>query len=197
MLRWVILILWLGATPALAQGYPALHSVTGVAADDVLNVREAPDAGSSILGSLAPDATGVEVISVTDGWALVNLGDGSGYASMTFLEREAGPEWNALERPLTCLGTEPFWSLKIDPAAAVAAFSTPEEPKHDLPIFGTWPGAPWAPAAALQLPVGLAVLSPATCSDGMSERSYGIAADLFLNGGDRQRLSGCCLMVMP
>jgi uncharacterized membrane protein len=197
MLRFSIVILWLGACSAWAQGYPALHSVTGVAADDVLNVRERPDAGAPILGSLPPDATGVEVISVTDGWALVNLGDGSGYASLTYLAREEGPEWNMLERPLTCLGTEPFWSLKVDPAAGTAAFSTPEEPEHDLPILGTWPGAPWAPAAALQLPDGLAVLSPAECSDGMSDRSYGIAADLFLNGQDRQRLSGCCLMVLP
>jgi uncharacterized membrane protein len=197
MLRLSILILWLGASSVWAQGYPALHAVTGVAADDVLNVRERPDAGAPILGSLPPDATGIEVVSVSDGWALVNLGDGSGYASLTYLAREQGPEWNSLERPLTCLGTEPFWSLDIDPVAGTAAFSTPEEPAHELPISGLWPGAPWAAAAALQLPDGMAVLHPAECSDGMSNRSYGIVADLFLNGPDRPRLSGCCLMIMP
>lgn len=197
MLRLSLLILWLGAVSASAQIFPALYAVTGVAEDDVLNVRQAPDAGSPILGILAPDATGVEVIAVSDGWALVNLGDGSGYASLSFLEREEVPEWNTLERPLTCLGTEPFWSLAIDPAAGTAAFSTPETPQQDLPISNSWRGSPWAPAAALQLPDGMAVLYPAECSDGMSDRSYGIVADLFLNGQDRQRLSGCCLMVMP
>jgi uncharacterized membrane protein len=197
MLRLSILILWLGTVSAWAQGYPALHSVTGVASDDVLNVRERPDADAPILGSLPPDAAGVEVISVTDGWALVNVGDGSGYASLKFLAREDGPDWNALARPLACLGTEPFWGLSIDPAAGMATFGSPEIPEQDMPIGQTWPGTPWAQAAALALPDGMAVLYPAECSDGMSNRSYGIVADLFLNGPDQPRLSGCCLIGMP
>jgi len=197
MWRLASLLLWMGTGLALAQDYPALHAVTGVAADDVLNVRERPDAASPILGSLPPDATGIEVISVSDGWALVNLEDGTGYASLAFLARDAGPEWNTLERPLTCLGTEPFWSLAIDPDKASMSFSTPEVPALDLPVTVTWPGAPWARSAALALPDGIAVLSPADCSDGMSDRSYGIAADLFLNGPDRLRLSGCCQLVAP
>jgi uncharacterized membrane protein len=197
MWRLAFLLLWLGAGLAQAQDYPALHAVTGVAADDVLNIRERPDAGSPILGALAPDATGIEVVSVSDGWALVNLEDSSGYAAVKYLARETAPDWNTLERPLTCLGTEPFWSLDIDPDAGTVTFSTPEMPAQDVPITVTWPGAPWARSAALQLPDGIAVLSPAECSDGMSERSYGIAADLFLNGPDRLRLSGCCQLAAP
>jgi actin-like ATPase involved in cell morphogenesis len=56
---------------------------------------------------------GSRFLSAAGGWGLVNAGDRSGYVAMRFLAREGGPDWNALETPLTCLGTEPFWSLKI------------------------------------------------------------------------------------
>lgn len=180
--------------PALrAETYPALHDVTGVAADDVLNIRAAPDAGAAILGTLAPDARGVEVVAVTDGWAVVNTGEGTGYAALRYLSRVDAPDWNALETPLTCLGTEPFWSLRIDPAGGEMRFRTPEDAAdRTAPIGAIWPALPWSQTAALALPGGLAVLAPAECSDGMSDRSYGIAADIFLTGSDRGRLSGCC-----
>lgn len=183
---------------AMAQDYPALHSVVGVAADDVLNIRERPDASAPIIGALPPDATGVEVVSVTGGWAVVNTQEGTGYVSLNFLARQEGPAWNALEAPLSCLGTEPFWSLAIDPAAGTATLCMPDDLEgRALEIGQSWPGAVWAPAAALSLPDGMAVLYPAECSDGMSDRTYGIAADLFLTGPDRTRLSGCCLLDQP
>jgi uncharacterized membrane protein len=191
-------VLGLMAQGAAAQDYPAFHAVVGVALDDVLNIRAQPDANAPIIGEIPPDAMGVEVVAVSDGWAVVNTPDVTGYVALRFLEREEGPPWNALELPLTCLGTEPFWSLALDPVAGTAKFSTPEDAEaHNLTLGQTWPGAPWAPSAAVSLPDGMAVFSPAECSDGMSERSYGIAADLFLTGPDRQRLSGCCLLDLP
>ncbi|MEO1155590.1 MAG: SH3 domain-containing protein, partial [Pseudomonadota bacterium] len=45
-----------------AQGYPALFDVTGVASDDVLNIRSAPSATAEIIGTLAHNETGVEVV---------------------------------------------------------------------------------------------------------------------------------------
>jgi uncharacterized protein YgiM (DUF1202 family) len=75
----VLLCLW--ALPALAtqEAWPALHDVSGVAADDVLNIREAPDASAAIIGKLKPDAENVEVIRPDDhhSWGLVNTGEGS------------------------------------------------------------------------------------------------------------------------
>lgn len=197
MIRIVFLLLGLTGSALQAEVYPALHSVAGVSADDVLNVRAAPDATADIVGTLAPDATGVEVISVTDGWALVNMGEGSGYASLRFLQREAGPAWYAMDRPMACFGTEPFWSLDIDPPAGVTVYTTPEMPGGVRETIGQhWPGAAWAPSAALALEDGLAVLRPAACSDGMSDRSFGIAVDVFLTEGDRNRLSGCCTLAL-
>jgi uncharacterized membrane protein len=198
VIRWVALVLWLCPVTALADIYPALHEVTGVATDDVLNIRQAPLADAPVIGTLAPDATGVEVVLVEDGWALVNTGEASGYATLRFLARTSAPDWPTLQAPLICLGTEPFWSLQIDPALGETRFQTPEDTApRAAPISTSWPGLPWSQVAAVALPDGIAVFTPAECSDGMSEQSYGIAADLFLDGPDRTRLSGCCRLTQP
>lgn len=193
MIRFLLLFLLL-ALPSRAEEYPALYAVTGVAANDVLNIRARPDAGAPILGELAPDAEGIEVLGRSGNWALVNTGEGTGYASLRFLAREPGPFWSALQTPLTCLGTEPFWSLEIDPAAGETRFLTPEDQTPaPAPITGLWPAGTGAASAAVGLPDGMAVLTGSACSDGMSDRGYGIAADLFLGlSGREERLSGCC-----
>lgn len=198
MIRFLVVLLALCPLALRAEVYPALHDVTGVAADDVLNIRAEASPDAPIIGTLAPDATGVEVVAVEDGWAVVNTGEGSGYAALRFLARADAPDWPALEVPLTCVGTEPFWSLEIDPEQAETRFQTPEdEAPRSAPIGTSWPGLPWSQAAAVALPDGIAVLTPSMCSDGMSDQSYGIAADLFLTGGDRPRLSGCCRLTGP
>ena len=71
----------------VSTNLPARFSVTGVAADDVLNVRAAPDPAAPILAELPPDATGVEVIALSDdgAWALLPRPEGQGWASTRFL----------------------------------------------------------------------------------------------------------------
>jgi uncharacterized membrane protein len=198
LIRLLALILTLFPVALRAEGFPALYDVAGVAMNDVLNVREDPNAGSPIIGSLAPHAKRVEVIRISGAWALVNTEDRSGYVSLRYLKRRSEPDWATLEAPLTCLGTEPFWSLQIDPGAAETRFMTPEDTEGQVaPIEVMWPGIPWSPAAAVALPDGLAVLAPADCSDGMSDRSYGIAVDIFLQLEGAVRLSGCCRLGQP
>jgi uncharacterized membrane protein len=187
--------LWLSLTvgPLQAEVFPAFYSVTGVAADDVLNLRARPDPATEILGTLAPDATGIEVMAIVDGWAVINTDGVSAYAAGRFLRREAGPDWTTLQQPLTCAGTEPFWSLAIDPGAGTAGFSTPDQPDaHVLEIDEVWPAEPWSRSAAVSLPVGMAVLRGEECSDGMSDQRFGIAVDLFLRDAGGLRLAGCC-----
>jgi hypothetical protein len=117
---------------------------------------------------------------------------------LRFLARDAGPEWNTLERPADLPGNRAFLVACDRPGRREHVVLDAEEaPALDLPDHRDWPALPWARSAALALPDGLAVLSPADCSDGMSDRSYGIAADLFLTGPDRLRLSGCCQLVRP
>jgi len=192
-----LLLLLLSAGPLVAQEFPALFSVAGVGSDDVLNVRENRDPTAPVIGALAFDALGIEVISVTDGWAMVNTGERTGYAALAHLNRDDSAAWFTLQQPISCFGTEPFWSLKLDPAKAEISRQTPEDiaPRIDR-IAEVWPGQPWSPAAAVALPDGLAVLHPAFCSDGMSDLGYGITLDIFLRGPDQRRLSGCCTLAL-
>lgn len=195
MIRAVLFLFSLIAAPLWAEGLPALYSVTGVASDDVLNLRESPDSSAAIVGKLAPDASGVEVVAFADEWAVINVDGVAAYAASRFLTREDGPDWATLQRPILCSGTEPFWSLALDPSAGSAGFSTPEYPEpRSIPIDDTWPGNDWTTSAAVSLPVGLAVLRRAECSDGMSDQQFGIAVDLFLNDADGLRLAGCCTL---
>lgn len=190
-----LLILLLSGGQLLAQDFPALFAVAGVGSDDVLNVRENPDPNAPVIGALPFDALGVEVISVTDGWAMVNLGERTGYAALAYLTRDESPAWFTLQQPLSCFGTEPFWSMQLDPTKAEISRRTPEDtaPRIDQ-LDEVWPGQPWSPSAAVALPDGLAVLHPALCSDGMSDRSFGITLDIFLRDADQRRLSGCCTL---
>ena len=193
MIRWFAgFVLSLG-TPIWAQDLPALYSVTGVAADDVLNLRASPSASGEVIGSLAPDAKAVEVVAFDGDWAVINVDGVAGYAAGRFLAPDGGPGWSSLERPVICSGTEPFWSLAIDPATGSAGFSTPEQPEpRNMAIKDVWPATDWSKSAAVSLPVGLAVLRGADCSDGMSDQRFGIAVDLFLQDAGGLRLTGCC-----
>lgn len=78
---------------------------------------------------------------------------------------------------ITALGTEPFWSARIE--GAQLTYSTPDKPQGvaaavtrfagngGLGISGTLDGA------ALQL-----AITPGACSDGMSDRTYPYGATL-------------------
>ncbi len=195
-------VLWaLFALPAAAtqDGWPALHDVTGVAADDVLNLRAAPDASAPVIGRLAPDATGIEVIRPTGdlGWGLVNTGEGTGWVSLRFLERRPGQWDGAFPEIAACFGTEPFWSLRRDGDALV--FETPDAAPRDHAItvrsgsanrrdsFHLMAEGPDEPAVA--------IFQTRACSDGMSDREYGIGIELLLGTGPGTRhLSGCCTL---
>lgn len=189
---------------ACADGsLPAWHDVAGVAADDVLNVRQSPDAASPILGSLGPDQTAVEVVAQSDDgkWGRVNLGEVSGWASMAFLTRQAQPDWFAVQSALQCSGTEPFWSLHLDPVAKRITMSSAEARTLMMDISGQWPGESWRPSLGVSFAgmgqSGMAVARAEACSDGMSDMAFGIALDLFLRseaGGEQLALRGCCTL---
>ena len=199
----LFLLAWLTAGPATAtQEYvlPTLFDVTGVAADDVLNIRAAPDADSEIVGTLAPDATRIEVVSHSDDgrWGRVNTDGRSGWASMRYLAYRTDV-WHEGEVPdgLRCLGTEPFWSL--DPQRERVVFATPEAERSFAidAILST--GTFRSPRRALTGHADgerlVATIVPALCSDGMSDRIYGLDATLVLDGnGSTRLLAGCCTL---
>lgn len=187
-----LLLALAGPVQAAQDAWPALHDVTGVAADDVLHVRAGPSAGAPAIGALAPDAAGVEVIAVDEAldWGRVNVREGSGWVSMRHLARRPGQVVGSFPPIAACFGTEPFWTLRLDGEAAT--WSTPEgevagrvtarlassarRDRHGLV----------ADAGGVPL---TGVIAAEACSDGMSDRLYGLAFDAVFGG---EVLSGCC-----
>jgi uncharacterized membrane protein len=195
--RAAILLAALAGT-ATAQPLPWLFGVAGVGAGDVLNVRELPDAGSAKVGTLAADAVGIEVVErdPSGRWGKVNAGERSGWVAMRYLAPEPAV-WatGAVPANLACLGTEPFWSLRTAPGEV--RLETPDAPVERLPLAAILDsGIERDPRRVLSAGEGAesltAVMLPMACSDGMSERSYGLDVTLVLGEAPPRMLTGCC-----
>ena len=184
-----VVLIWLPFIVG-AQSFPALHDVHRVAANDVLNVRAEPRAGTRKIGALAHDETDVEVIRVEQGWGLVNVGEVSGWTSMRYLKPQLTGDY-ALSRRLACYGTEPFWSLQISQGTRMVFERIDEEPQtfsagliqrsfnrtDRLSVQGQGSGSV------------AAVIGRRACNDGMSDREFGLDIDLLVDG---THLTGCC-----
>lgn len=183
------------ASPAVATPeyvLPTLFDVTGVAADDVLNIRERPDAKAPIIGTLAPNATQVEVVGERNGWMQVNTAERSGWVNGRYLNYRVDV-WEAGKLPagLRCLGTEPFWALT--PKGGELVLSTPEGDSRMALRKVLDSGRFRDPRRTLVGDGVVAMVAPAQCSDGMSDRAYGLEATVILGSGTgAQMLSGCC-----
>lgn len=198
----VLGLLLVVAQPAAAtQEYilPTLFDVTGVAADDVLNIRAAPDPSAQIIGTLSPDARDIEVVGYDSSgrWARINTREHSGWAYLLYLAYQVDV-WNpgTLPPSLHCLGTEPFWSFR--PRGDQLIFMTPELPERVMRIehvlsTGIFRDPRRAVSAQGDVRHLTAVIVPMACSDGMSDRAYGLDVTVILEGrGEPRVLTGCC-----
>ncbi len=214
MIRLALLLICLAASAFATQdGYPALYDVSGVDTGDVLNIRAAPDANAEIIGSLSASAKSVEVVrpNERETWGLVNTGETPGWVSLAFMTRHPGQWLGQFPAIRQCLGTEPFWSLQVEDAAL--DLSMPEAPSSDGLISerfaslsrrdrfvyrGTLRGED-----VQEFDVTLMIRLGA-CSDGMSDRSYGVEADMLISSdgsaGNQQMsglYTGCCSLSPP
>lgn len=190
----------LGGAAHAQTALPDLYTVSGVAANDVLNVRAAPDAKSSVLGELAPGMRDVEVVEIDASrkWARVNLRERAGWVSMQFLTAQDSA-WvqGALPQTLACHGTEPFWSLRN--TSTGLTLSAPGKDDRNLEtrkvmdrgFEGDRTRAIIAGDATGRV---TAVVQPGLCTDGMSDRSFGLTAILVMDGAGAasSMYSGCC-----
>lgn len=183
---------------AMAQDFPAIYRVTGVASNDVLNIRAEPGAGAPIIGRFRPSARGIEVmaLSANGRWGLVNTEGQSGWSSMRYLAREGTGSWRDGQAQLTCFGTEPFWHMPIFLPTHRAEFHAPGEGGFELVTdAGALPSTAFPPTLAIPFSgtrEGMAVVrGGGLCSDGMSDLSYGLEAQIYWRG-DTAGLSGCC-----
>ena len=188
-------LIWPGVLPA--QDLPASFSVTGVAADDVLNIRREPSSQSEIIGQLGPYTINIEVLALSENgkWGKVGVPEGNGWVAMAFLDPIPPTDPNHVPRPLSCLGTEPFWSVSLYPRGA----------EYNSPDTGAIPLTVTEEAVAregffVRLEEGPSlihtlIVTREACSDGMSDRSYGFATRMFVEAPDgNQAVSGCCTL---
>ncbi|MBM9593010.1 COG3650 family protein [Roseitranquillus sediminis] len=177
---------------------PTLFSVTGVAADDVLNVRAKPSASAETISSFAPDRQDIEVVAhdASGGWAQVNVDGRSGWVSLRYLAYQVGV-WDEgrLPRTFHCVGTEPFWSLTLDDGDVV--YATPEVPKRRYRLDAVLASGVFRDPRRALVARGqdgrlTASVTTAACSDGMSDRVYGLDVSLIRENGAPELLRGCC-----
>ncbi len=198
-MRAFALALSIAAHPVFATqpDWPALYDVTAVASGDVLNVRQRPSADAAIIGSLLPTATDIEVIRTnpSEDWAQINVGERSGWVSLRFMTRQPD-QWMGRLPPVTfCFGTEPIWSLEradgllrferldFDPIGVDETYFLIS--RNSLENFV---------ASGSSITSGLTLhVAAQECSDGMSDRAYGLTADLLVEDAfDATLYSGCC-----
>ncbi|WP_137700988.1 COG3650 family protein [Marimonas lutisalis] len=189
MIRTLFCLLFLLPVSALAQTYPALHDVTGVAANDVLNIRAEPSGSAGKIGALAHNATNVEVIRTSGSWGLVTAGERSGWVSMRYLARQPDGDY-ALTRTLACYGTEPFWNLSITQGTR-ATFTAMGGDPVQIPVGLLQRSANRTDRFVLRGGAMTAIIARAACSDGMSDREFGLTIDL-LSDARGTLYSGCC-----
>lgn len=175
--------------PAVAETV----SVTGVAQDDVLNLRAEPSASAAIVGALPPGLRGVEIERRSGAWAYVRYKDRAGWASASYLQPLPSSGASLPPLPLRCLGTEPFWSLRVDTSGLL--YDRMDHPKElggvsiarQTGDMDAWQLTPHSGSLA-----SLVVKNEGkACSDGMSDRAYPLAVTLA--GKDGQTLHGCCV----
>lgn len=184
-----------------AVGYlPNLFDVTVVETWDTLNVRENPDGQAKVIATLPATAKAIELLArdASGKWGKVNAGEASGWVALRFLKPQAGV-WHpaALPQNLSCIGTEPFWGLKMAKSGMV--FSEPDQPDRALELRKVMDrGIEGEPSRGLIAGDAkgrvTAFLRPAQCTDGMSDRGYALAVSVILDGADTasRMLTGCC-----
>lgn len=68
---------------------PPAYKVTGVSANDVLNIRASPDANSAIVNTIPPDGRGVKITGdCSENWCPVDYRHALGWVNCRFLARE-------------------------------------------------------------------------------------------------------------
>lgn len=197
MIRSAGLFLMLAGSALMAEELPAQFFVSGVAADDVLNIRQAPGAHSAKIGELGPYTTNVEVLGLSDNgrWGRIGMAEGNGWVAMRYLSRQEVPEGQVIPRPLSCLGTEPFWRIGL--LQRGDEYDRMGEDRVALDLVEERRGEDGV-QADLRARDGTAyslIVTRGLCGDGMSDREYGWSGTLFIDRDDgAETLRGCCTL---
>lgn len=175
---------------------PAVFSVINVAANDVLWVRNAPDAASAPVTNLQPNAPVSVLEFINNGWAKVTIGQNVGYVKASYLTAGGGVTTSTgMQLGLNCNGAEPFWNLQIAADRTMTFRGMGESPQvSSLQSASPAPSGtyPFQFTDSGQLS---GTLSAQICSDGMSDITY--PWKILLNApmsSSMLALSGCCTL---
>ena len=161
------------------------YEVTGVSANDVLNIRSTPRALARKVGEYGPRDKGIRIYRRDGNWALTGRIKPLGWVNGRFLK--ATTTTAQLQLPISCTGTEPFWSLTIS-SALRATYSDPETASRHYRVSGF---ERVGKGARLHLGgSGATLIKAGACSDGMSDKRYPHSLRLVLPDGGELR--GCC-----
>ncbi len=186
---------------SLAESLPAFYNVAGIAQDDVLNVRAAPDIAARILSTLPHDATGLEIVArdADERWGQINIGEQTGWISLRFLARQPGQPDDRLPRPLACFGNEPFWKLTLpqDGPAEIARIDAEPVQINTLdPVTSANRTDRYAVFGQGSEQVFTFIFHRDQCSDQMSDRAYGMSVDVFMTEDSGvSYVTGCCSLM--
>jgi uncharacterized membrane protein len=177
---------------------PGVFTVTNVASNDRLQVRDAANVGGTVVGSYGPSDVVAVISWSTNGWAKVSIGQETGFAKGNFLKC-GGHTTNQAGFPtnLICFGAEPFWSMNINnngtidyrgptnptPTTATLQSTNPNTLTGSYPF--TFAAIPYS-----------GTINQAICSDGMSGGTYiwGAQVNVPNGSGGFNTFNGCCRM---
>lgn len=197
MMRIAVGLLLMVSHAACAEEFPARFAVSGVSADDVLNIRQTPGAGSAKIGELGPSTQNIEVLALSENgrWGRIGLPEGNGWVAMRYLARQELPEGAVVPRPLSCFGTEPFWRIGL--LSRGDEYDRMGDDRVDLELVDERPGENGF-QADLSGPDSTGyrlVVARGSCSDGMSDREFGWTGTLYIDrSGGSETLTGCCTL---
>ncbi|MBL1435895.1 MAG: hypothetical protein COB08_006820 [Rhodobacteraceae bacterium] len=200
----IVIGLALSAVVAHAQSVilPDVFTVTGIASNDTLNVRQAPSGTSADIGDLAANER-IEVIALSDDgkWGEFIWQERNGWIAMRFLTPSPLPHLPDSEMPmgLSCSGTEPVWTAFIlpDQTFEFTDRSDSSLETQSRPITQSTTAIGMQPYSfAFTAGEFTGVLDRAECSDGMSDRTYGWQLRVINPSSNGLQLrSGCCQAV--
>ncbi|MGH6855000.1 MAG: hypothetical protein ACREDN_06240 [Aestuariivirga sp.] len=195
ILRWMFLAVLAVLPVSLADKVSAAetYEVTGIAADDALVIRVAPKASSKKAGRYGPDDKDIQIYRRKGNWALTGRSGQAkpdGWVNMRYLKLSTAASPAAASRvelPMTCLGTEPFWSLTID-SPENAAYSDPEIAAKYYAVSAFQSSKKGA--NLLLDGSGQVSIKAGNCSDGMSDTQFPYSVRILFPDG--REVNGCC-----
>lgn len=170
------------------------YEVTGVAANDSLNIRADANASSRIIGKIPFDGKGIVRLPDSEksgNWCKIKYGSIAGWVHCRFLAQEGNA---AFKEQLTCIGTEPFWSMELHKEKLILSNPMDEKREYKVKKFQQSMNNTNQWFVEAEKSTGEKVtfyLIEASCSDDMSDSKYKFKILIHDTKND-QTINGCC-----